>query len=387
MPTDDTISELRARIDELESKLDAFQDGGTSHGQPFGRRRLLAAAGGAIAGGVLASGAAPAAAANGDPLILGSGGNSATNPTGVTGNGFKIERTVYDQVSTAQPAFDIWAFDAPDSLDIPALRVNSQSLLWAGGKRAVWAVAFNGTGDGDGSYIANTEGNGLRVAVSGQSQAPQPGHVSVVIADAQQAAPEAVGFHATTGGRAHLLLEPRAAAGAPTTLLHDKGEVALDANTALHVCHTAGTPGSWHRLLSDRSPLGTAAGTVVLRDSPFRLYDSRPGRESALSGPKGVIAAGEARDLDVVGQGTPAVPAGAIGVLATVTVTATGASGHLRAHATGTPPPNTSIINWDHTGQTIATTTTIRIGDDGAITIRASSTATHLIVDILGWIA
>jgi hypothetical protein len=74
-------------------------------------------------------------------------------------------------------------------------------------------------------------------------------------------------------------------------------------------------------------------------------------------------------------------------VLATVTVTATGSGGHLRAYATGTAAPNTSIINWDHAGQTSATTTMIRIGDNGAITVRAASTATHFLVDILGWVA
>jgi hypothetical protein len=362
MRTGDTISELRERIDQLESKLDALESSDEPREQRFGRRHLLAAAGGAIAGGVLAS-AKPAGAATGDPLILGQE-NSATSETVLKG-GFRV-----DARSTVPTGFAASIFAASRALHL----TGTDQALFAYNDQAGAPAVFIGSRLSDALVVHAGEGAGF----------PDPGRVTGITtgSDHPQVMPIVV-----EGGRAHALLAPRAESGPPPTLLHDKGEVALDANTDLHVCHTAGTPGSWHRLLSDRSPLGTAAGTIVLRDSPFRLYDSRPGRQSALPGPKEVLAAGEARDLDVVGQGTPALPAEAIGVLATVTVTATGTSGHLRAYAAGTPAPNTSIINWDHTGQTIATTTMIRIGDGGAITVRASSTATHFLVDILGWIA
>jgi hypothetical protein len=386
MATEEMVSEMRARIDELESRLESLEQPAGRGPKPFGRRHLLAAAGSAIAGGVLGSGSA-AGAASGDPLILGATNTASSETEVLSTDEVRLVRTHYDETAGGgQPVLSIaQSVVPPGDRDNPTLQVSTQSFFWAGGRRAFWAVSFNDQGPG--AYLQSTSGDGLHVVIKGNPFDPLPGHNSVVTADSRENAPETVGFHATTGGRAHLLLEPRATAGAPTTLPHDAGEVALDANTNLHVCHSAGTPGSWHRLLNNRAPLGTAAGAIVLRDSPFRLYDSRPGKPSALPGPKGTLTPGASRDLDVVGQGSPPVPAEAIGVLATVTVTATGTSGHLRAHATGTPPPNTSIINWDHAGQTIATTTMIRLGASGAVTLRASSTATHFLVDILGWIA
>jgi hypothetical protein len=375
MGADDTIAELRARIEGLESKFEDLDESRPVREERFGRRHLLAAAGGAVASGALSSTRA-ASAADGDPMILGAL-NTSTTRTRLVGNGLQIDQTVLDNQGT-DPAIYI---SLPDDDGVAGLISAGPSLVLIGGKYMIHGSART---DAPGSVLGNSSGPGVLVRVQTASGLPLPGHVAVL--EASTDSPNVVPLFAS-GGRAHLALDPLAAAGAPSAGLHDKGEVALDANSDLHVCHTTGTPGSWHRLLDDRSPSGTAAGAVVLRDSPFRLYDSRPGRQSALPGPKGVLAVGEARDLDVAGQGTPPLPADAVGVLATVTVTATGASGHLRAHATGTPPPNTSIINWDHTDQTIATTTMIRIGATGAITIRASSTATHFLVDILGWIA
>jgi hypothetical protein len=120
-------------------------------------------------------------------------------------------------------------------------------------------------------------------------------------------------------------------------------------------------------------------------DTPFRLYDSRPGYAGAITTPKGKLTT-TTRTLDVAGHGTPAVPDGATAVLTTIAVTQTVSSGYLRAWAAGTPQPATSIINWDHTNHTGATTLPVRLGTNGAINLRAPINNAHIVIDVLGWI-
>jgi hypothetical protein len=66
-------------------------------------------------------------------------------------------------------------------------------------------------------------------------------------------------------------------------------------------------------------------GDLVLLDTPFRLYDSRPGYTSAPAGPKTRLTR-TARTLAVACHGTPPVPAGATAALTTIAVTQTTSS-------------------------------------------------------------
>jgi hypothetical protein len=50
------------------------------------------------------------------------------------------------------------------------------------------------------------------------------------------------------GSRAQLMLEPKTAAGKPTTGTHTKGEIYMDSAGTLFVCTVSGTPGTWRRV-------------------------------------------------------------------------------------------------------------------------------------------
>jgi hypothetical protein len=170
-------------------------------------------------------------------------------------------------------------------------------------------------------------------------------------------------------------------------LLHDAGEVALDADAELHICHETGTPGSWHRLLTDRTSAGAGAGAMSVLDRPFRLYDSRPGSGGVLPGPKAPLTPGTPRSVDVAGQGSPAVPDSAVAVIATVSVVNTGSGGILRGYATGSVFPAQPLLYWSSANQRIATTSIIRLRSAGAVTLEAFTTPTDVIIDVVGWIA
>jgi hypothetical protein len=372
MPAGDKITELRHRIDQLEVELHELRERANAPCEPrFGRRHLIAAAGGAIAGGVLGS-AAPAGADNGDALILGSQANTATNITRVTGAPFQVE-------AGTGTAFSVEGSD-PESF-IASIGGAARGLVVSGSQQALFA--FTDGADGLTAFVGSEQSDALTVQ-AGANGRPDPGRRTSITATTPH--PEVMPL-ALEGGRAHALLDPRADAGAPSTLLHDAGEVALDANAEVHVCNTTGTPGTWHRLLTNRAPAATGTGAITVLDRPFRLYDSRPGTSSVLPGPKTPLTPGAPRSLDVAGQGSPAVPDGAVAVVATVGVVNTGGQGILRGYATGSAFPNQSLLYWSAANQRVATTTIIRLRTAGAITLATFTTPTDVTVDVVGWIA
>ena len=88
-----------------------------------------------------------------------------------------------------------------------------------------------------------------------------------------------------------------------------------------------------------------------------------------------------------VGGGDP-VPAGALGLLCTITVTATeGAGGFLKAFPAGGTVPGTSVLNWFGPGQNLATTTIVRLSATGAMALRSGSNPTQVLVDVIGFLA
>lgn len=118
---------------------------------------------------------------------------------------------------------------------------------------------------------------------------------------------------------------------------------------------------------------GAPTGQVLL-PKPVRMYDSRSGAR---------IAAGQVRTHQLASQ----VPVGATGVLLNVTVTNTQASGFLTVYASGQSAPNTSSINWDSTGRTLANAVTSAIPAARSINVRCGSSSTHYIVDLVGYLA
>jgi hypothetical protein len=194
-----------------------------------------------------------------------------------------------------------------------------------------------------------------------------------------------------SGTQAPLALAPNTAPTGP----HAFGEITLDTSGNLRVCVNQGTPGEWRRLRTsvagydqaDASAIGSS-GLLHLMARPYRLFDSRPGAPAPL-GHTGKIMPGTPQEIQVIGT----VPLGGgpfargVGALLTITITQTEVGGHLTAYPTGASPvPDTSIINWYATGQTVATTTVVRYSASGNITIAAFGHPTHLVVDVIGFI-
>ena len=108
---------------------------------------------------------------------------------------------------------------------------------------------------------------------------------------------------------------------------------------------------------------------------PARLLDTR------VSG--GPLVAGGTRVVGVTGS---SVPPGAAAAVLNVVATQTAAPGYVTVWPAGQPRPLASNVNVDRTGETIAGSVTVPLSGAGSVAIYASMT-THLIVDVMGWVA
>jgi uncharacterized repeat protein (TIGR01451 family) len=115
--------------------------------------------------------------------------------------------------------------------------------------------------------------------------------------------------------------------------------------------------------------------------TPCRVLDTR-NPNGPLGGP--ALSAGGARSIPVAG--TCGIPASATAIAVNVAVTGSSAPGNLLAHATGTPAPNVSLINY-RAGQTRADNGIIRMSAGGSIDINCNqATGTvHVILDVAGY--
>jgi hypothetical protein len=127
-------------------------------------------------------------------------------------------------------------------------------------------------------------------------------------------------------------------------------------------------------------PAGAVRGQLVARSSetqfnpvPERVYDSR-------SLEAGKMAADETRMVDLE------LPVGVRAGIITVTVTETEVGGFLTVYAAGEPLPESSTVNWTQSDTAVATTTFAAVDADGMISITAGQNATHVIVDVIGFV-
>jgi hypothetical protein len=194
-----------------------------------------------------------------------------------------------------------------------------------------------------------------------------------------------ISLRAAGGGR--LLQTLRSIAGAPTTGSFDAGEQIRDLAGALWLCVAFGTPGTWVRAATVAN--GVNGGSVNFLAHPIRLFDSRSS--------SGALAAGATHNVQVTGVtvGGVSIPAGAVGVMGTVTVTGTsGPSGYLTMYPQGSPPPAasaTSNINWFAAGQTLATAAIVALNAaNGQLTISngisGGSAPTQVIFDAAAYV-
>jgi len=124
-------------------------------------------------------------------------------------------------------------------------------------------------------------------------------------------------------------------------------------------------------------PTTPSAGTLFHPSQPFRLYDSR-------TGTAGTMAGGQSRTIQMPALGGTAPELMTAAVLNVTAVGAAG-SGYLTVYPAGTTRPRTSTVNFS-TPSAVPNRTVTRLSD-GRFKITNSGSATHVVVDVVGWYA
>jgi len=357
----DDTADLIKRVEELEARLSELTQVPPSAGEPTmarsgdrtttSRRDLFKLAGAAAVGGAAASlfAASPASAADGS-LQTGTT-NTEEGPTwlrydGSGSIGSTDLLTVYDG-----PSFN--ASDYPSAV-----------AGWAAGGAA--AIA-------NGVYGYSTQSNGYGTIGLGNGGASTHG----------VSASSAAGYGLVAqGGLAPIRIEPAGTPGAPTSGAHALGEVYVDSNGVIYKCVTAGAPGTW-------APLNS----TVLLASPARVIDTRKGTGMPSAGPLTPNTTYTSETL----TGANGIPAGALGLVGTVTFVADtpgdnlGGDGFLTVFPAGAPNvPNTSNVRGD-TSHAIASGLTVALGtgaNAGQVSLYVGGTtkAAHALLDVAAYI-
>lgn len=352
------LAALERRVAEQEAELRSLRAGdGVSPASPASAeapagttdrrgfvRAAAAAAAGAVVGGAWLADAAPAAAADGGPLVIGSSSNSGTQATGLAVIG---TAAAYGVGVTDNGLASLTGF--------PAVLGHARSQNFFIGVLGLAELASTGV---EGRAVNGIGVVGSSVGGTGVSAFSTNG----------------IGVLAT-GGRAALRLNAIGTAPPSRSDAHFAGEIESDQNNDLWYCAASGSPGTWRKLAGP----GTAGALQVLA-STQRVYDSRPGFNPP-GGTKGPLGTGQERPVDCkVGS---AVPAGAVAVLANVTIVSASSRGFLAAFKNGIAWPGNSTINWDHFDQVAANSAVIALDTSAQFRVRASN-PTHYIVDVIG---
>jgi hypothetical protein len=387
MSSDGDHADLERRVAALEALL--CERGGVRSEQPpepFPRRELLrgvtAAAVGAIGGAAVAS-PSVAGAANGDALLLGVTGQTASSPTAVSWSG-------------AQPfGFAGLTLSADDPLGQPTPLYPSLLYLQLGTNIRTGLSIDGGTWSGQvndpGTYgvrargAVGVEGEGGFVGVAGFSTSGmgvggQATDGTGVAGFASSGT--AVRGSSSTGAAAQLFSTKMSAAN---RAVHAAGDLDTDANHDLWWCTTASVPNAvgpdpthWRKVAGPDT-----AGALHVRPSPTRIYDSRP-NESPAIGPKTAMAAGSSRTIDA--DGNSGLPEGTTAVLLNIAVTDTTGTGYVGAFKGGDAWPGTVNVNWDHPNATVSNFAIVPVNANNEFTIFAGGSGTvDVIVDLLGY--
>jgi hypothetical protein len=118
--------------------------------------------------------------------------------------------------------------------------------------------------------------------------------------------------------------------------------------------------------------------------TPVRVYDSRP-NNPPTDVVKGPLANATSRTIDATHNGS-VVPAGAIAVLANVTVVNTSVAGFLALYRNGIAYPGTSTVHWSSTGQVVANLAVSALDASARLAayVPAGSSADFLL-DVIGY--
>ncbi len=140
--------------------------------------------------------------------------------------------------------------------------------------------------------------------------------------------------------------------------------------------YTLNSAGELRRIVwTGAGPSPTPADLAFEPVPPTRAYDTRAG----LGADAGRIRAATTRlvDLDLP---SPAVRA----ALVNITVTDNAGWGFLQAWTPRSLQPDTSVVNVVAPGEDVANTAVVALDEEGRFVVHAT-TATHLVVDVLGW--
>ena len=126
------------------------------------------------------------------------------------------------------------------------------------------------------------------------------------------------------------------------------------------------------------TPVAPPAGAVFVPSAPIRAYDSR------VPGAGGVLGTGQSRVVDVKVAG---YPAGTVAIAYNVTVADSVGAGWLGVTPGDTgAAPNSSTINWDAPGATLANGYVVGVSPAGAVKVFAGGPgATQFVIDVVGF--
>lgn len=235
------------------------------------------------------------------------------------------------------------------------------------------------TGNGGQGPVAS---NGV-VALKVTGRGGVPANASAVVMNVTVANPTHVGF--ITAYPAGVAVPDASNLNfVPGLVVANQVTVKVGANGVVNLKNSAG--GTVH-LIADMAGYfvggtATAAGSFTPVD-PARLLDTRSAVGVSTKTP---IPANGTVDLQVTGVGNVASGAGAVAL--NVTVDQPTAAGHITVYPTGAAKvPDVSNVNY-RPNQTIPNAVTVKLGQNGKITLANTSTGTvHAIVDVYGYYA
>jgi hypothetical protein len=420
------VAQLATKVEQLEAELAATRrvpsgdDGALAADRRASRRDLLrlgGIAGIAAAGGVVAT-AAPAAAANGDNMKIGIDNDTMTHRTGlITAAGFD-DIIVLAVNATTTTAADVDAIFAKGHGTGAALRglggsggvgvqatggPNNPGVLAQGGSRGTGAAAAGvwGIGGEDGTGVRGDGGTGDGCGVFGVANGigsgvfGHGGDNSGAGVEARGGSPNGPGVTATSTGSgaafvstpatagAHARFVPKGPVGPPFSGPHVKGELWVDSSGLWYTCTGDGDPGTWSRVATIKP--GFFSGPVYFLSTPIRILDTRLPVDGATR-----YAADSTHTLTVNNapdrNGTAVtVPDFAFAAILNVTAASPLGTGNLRLYPANQPTePTTSTLNYV-AGVNVANAATVLLFA-GALKIFTDNAATHVIVDVSGFV-
>lgn len=260
--------------------------------------------------------------------------------------------------------------------------VRGQNNGTGGSGIGVWGSQ---AGSGWGGYFTSAAGIGLNATGGSGTGVNATGATGVnAFGDTIGLAASSIGGRGivAAGNAAQIQLTPGSAATHPTA--GAAGDLYVDSTARLWLCR-GGT--SWVELTA-RPP----TGQFHVLPSPVRVYDSRPKGTDPASTGDGPLTAGSHRTVSLV-KGfvgktpAPAVPAGALAALFSLTVLNTRKSGFLTAFSNAVSSPGTFSITWYEANSRLTNSVTSAVDAAAMIKLHCSGTGAEadFVIDVAGY--